>query len=69
MLQDLPRGRPLEIDVLASSVAEMGSLFGLITPTGHGFRPGAGAASETSANPVTADRWARIAVQQSSGVS
>jgi 2-dehydropantoate 2-reductase len=33
MLQDLTRGRPLEIDVLACSIAEMRSLVGLATPT------------------------------------
>ena len=33
MLQDLTRGRPLEIDVLACSIAEMRCLVGLTTPT------------------------------------
>ncbi|MSO77781.1 MAG: 2-dehydropantoate 2-reductase [Alphaproteobacteria bacterium] len=33
MLQDLERGRPLEIDVLADSIAEMGTLAGIATPT------------------------------------
>jgi 2-dehydropantoate 2-reductase len=33
MLQDLTRGRPLEIDVLACSIAEMRGLVGLTTPT------------------------------------
>ena len=33
MLQNLTRGRPLEIDVLACSIAEMRSLVGLTTPT------------------------------------
>lgn len=33
MLQDLERGRPMEIDALVSSVQEMGQLVGVPTPT------------------------------------
>lgn len=33
MLQDLERGRPMEIDALVGSVAEMGRLTGITTPT------------------------------------
>ncbi len=33
MLQDLERGRPMEIDALVGSVAELGRLTGLPTPT------------------------------------
>lgn len=33
MLQDLERGRPMEIDALVSSVQEMGQLVGVATPT------------------------------------
>jgi 2-dehydropantoate 2-reductase len=33
MLQDLERGRPMEIDALVSSVQEMGRLVGVATPT------------------------------------
>lgn len=33
MLQDLERGRPMEIDALAGSVQEMGRLVGIPTPT------------------------------------
>ncbi|MCA8927926.1 MAG: 2-dehydropantoate 2-reductase [Alphaproteobacteria bacterium] len=33
MLQDLQRGRPIEIDVLADSVAEMSAAAGVATPT------------------------------------
>jgi 2-dehydropantoate 2-reductase len=33
MLQDLERGRPLEIDALVASVAELGRLVGVATPT------------------------------------
>ena len=33
MLQDLERGRPLEIDALVGSVAELGRLTGVVTPT------------------------------------
>jgi 2-dehydropantoate 2-reductase len=33
MLQDLERGRPLELDALVTAVQEMGRLVGLPTPT------------------------------------
>jgi len=33
MLQDLDRGRPMEIDALVTSVQELGRLTGLPTPT------------------------------------
>ena len=33
MLQDLEKGRPMEIDALVGTVAEMGRLFGVATPT------------------------------------
>jgi 2-dehydropantoate 2-reductase len=33
MLQDLERGRPMEIDALAAAVTERGALTGLATPT------------------------------------
>jgi 2-dehydropantoate 2-reductase len=33
MLQDLERGRPMEIDALVTSVREMGDLAGVSTPT------------------------------------
>ena len=33
MLQDLERGRPMEIDALVAAVPEMGRLTGLPTPT------------------------------------
>jgi 2-dehydropantoate 2-reductase len=33
MLQDLEKGRPMEIDALVGTVAEMGRLFGIATPT------------------------------------
>jgi 2-dehydropantoate 2-reductase len=33
MLQDLERGRPLEIDALVTSVQELGQRVGLPTPT------------------------------------
>ena len=33
MLQDLERGRPMEIDALLTAVQEMGSLVGIATPT------------------------------------
>ena len=33
MLQDLERGRPMEIDALVSAVAEMGTLTDTPTPT------------------------------------
>lgn len=33
MLQDLERGRPLEIDALVNAVQEMGALVGIATPT------------------------------------
>lgn len=33
MLQDLERGRPMEIDALVAAVAEMGAMLGLATPT------------------------------------
>ena len=32
MLQDLERGRPMEIDALVASVAELGQLTGVPTP-------------------------------------
>jgi 2-dehydropantoate 2-reductase len=32
MLQDLERGRPLEIDALVAAVAELGRLAGVATP-------------------------------------
>ena len=33
MLQDLEQGRPMEIDALVGTVAEMGRLVGVATPT------------------------------------
>ena len=33
MLQDLERGRPMEVEALVGSVAEMGRLVGVPTPT------------------------------------
>jgi 2-dehydropantoate 2-reductase len=33
MLQDLERGRPMEIDALVGTVAELGRLTGIATPT------------------------------------
>jgi 2-dehydropantoate 2-reductase len=33
MLQDLERGRPMEIDALVASVSELGRLVGVPTPT------------------------------------
>jgi 2-dehydropantoate 2-reductase len=33
MLQDLERGRPLEIDALVTAVQELGRLVGVATPT------------------------------------
>ena len=33
MLQDLERGRPMEVEALVGSVAEMGRLVGVATPT------------------------------------
>jgi 2-dehydropantoate 2-reductase len=33
MLQDLERGRPMEIDALVAAVSELGRLVGIATPT------------------------------------
>ena len=33
MLQDLERGRPMEIDALVTAVAELGDIVGINTPT------------------------------------
>ena len=51
MLQDLERGRPMEIDPLVTVVQEMGRLAGVPTPD-HRRRPGAGAAARENCGPL-----------------
>jgi hypothetical protein len=74
MLQDLTHGRPLEIDVLACSIAEMRSLVGFTTRPSIWFSTSRARHPKrlirTPTPPLPTDGLTLgIAVQQSSGVS